>query len=293
MAALYSQELIDFTVRDIVLRAIDYKPTNSVVKKTIIALHGWLDNAGSFYFLAPKLAEQGFRVIALDLAGQGLSDMRPLQGTYHLWDDAVDVLTVADSLGLESFYLLGHSRGAMIASQLAAAFPEKIAKLCVLDGLLPIPVAMEETVEQLRKFALGFQRRRDSRAFSSREEAIQVRAKAARMDVAAVELLAERGLLETQDNQSWQWRVDERLKIASALKMTNEHNQHWLSALVNSGIDTQVILAEQGLAQLPLFDEYQQQRPQINWLTLPGGHHQHMQAQADEVAQLCTQFFLK
>ena len=51
----------------------------------IIALHGWLDNALSFSVLAPHLAQ--FRLVALDLSGQGHSDHRSADATYHIWDD--------------------------------------------------------------------------------------------------------------------------------------------------------------------------------------------------------------
>ncbi len=283
---------IEFTVRNIILRAIDFRGDS--YKHTIIALHGWLDNAESFRLLGPKLAEQGLRVIALDLAGQGLSDMRPLQGSYHLWDDAVDVIQIAEQLELSQYSLLGHSRGAMIATQIATAFPEKIKSLCVLDGLLPIPVNIDETVEQFRRFTLGFQSRRASRVFSRRQDAIEIRAKAARMDVDAVELLAERGLFkcEGENSEGWQWRVDERLKIASAVKMTEAHNQQWLEKLENTKMPVQIILAQQGLSQLPLFKTYQNQHSQWQWILLEGGHHQHMQAQASKLAEHVVGFFV-
>ena len=187
---------INCTIRDITLRGLDYRPQCEPAQLTLIALHGWLDNAASFDLIAPKLAERGLRIIAIDLAGQGMSDMRPLQGSYHLWDDAVDVMLLAQHLELSHFALLGHSRGAMIAAQMAAAFPEVVSHLAVLDGLLPIPVEMDATVTQFKHFVSGFQQRKPSRLFASRAEALQVRAKAARMESAAVELLAKRGLFE-------------------------------------------------------------------------------------------------
>ncbi|MCK5882014.1 MAG: alpha/beta hydrolase [Sinobacterium sp.] len=285
-----TQTNIEFNVRGIVLHAIEYKAASP--KATIITLHGWLDNAASFHYVAPALAEQGFTVIALDLAGQGLSDMRPLQGTYHLWDDAVDVINIADQLNLSTFYLMGHSRGAMIATQITAAFPERVKKLCVLDGLLPIPVEMDETVEQFQNFVKGFQKKRESRVFATRDLAIQIRAKAANMQESAVELLASRGLFQLEgETQGWQWAVDERLKAASAVKMTQAHNEYWIAALVKAEVPTQVILAEKGLAQLPEFKGYQQQYPQIQWLILAGGHHQHMQDEAGEIVRHCVEFF--
>ena len=82
-----------------------------------MALHGWLDNALSFSVVAPKLA--GYRVIALDLSGQGFSDHRSPDATYHIWDDIPQLLSVADQLGFEKLAVAGHSRGAAIAVLLA------------------------------------------------------------------------------------------------------------------------------------------------------------------------------
>eukprot|EP00960_Hanusia_phi_P017132 504148-Hanusia_phi.AAC.1 len=100
-----------------------------------IAVHGWLDNAGSFDFLAPLLLKKGAKSIAcIDLAecenepnlltcvlaswsvdmvvcwlidrlqGHGQSDWRST-GTYHVVDNVADVLYTADALEWKQFCL--------------------------------------------------------------------------------------------------------------------------------------------------------------------------------------------
>ena len=64
----------------------------------ILALHGWLDNALSFASLAPLLTD--YRMIALDLSGQGLSDHRSPDATYHIWDDIPQLLSIIKQLCL-------------------------------------------------------------------------------------------------------------------------------------------------------------------------------------------------
>jgi hypothetical protein len=73
----------------------------------ILALHGWLDNALSFSVIAPFLSE--YRLIALDLSGQGLSDHRSPDATYHIWDDVPQLLSVVATLELDQLTVLGHS----------------------------------------------------------------------------------------------------------------------------------------------------------------------------------------
>ena len=67
----------------------------------VIALHGWLDNAGTFDLLAPRL--EGTHLIALDCAGHGLSGHRSPDATYNVWQDVPEVFAVADLMGWERF----------------------------------------------------------------------------------------------------------------------------------------------------------------------------------------------
>ena len=82
-----------------------------------IALHGWLDNAGSFDRLAPLLPNS--KIIAVDLPGHGLSDHRPQGTSAHFLDYVKDVAVLSDVLGLERFDLIGHSMGGGIATLVA------------------------------------------------------------------------------------------------------------------------------------------------------------------------------
>ena len=52
-----------------------YQILVSTCSDRILAVHGWLDNSNSFAFLGPKLADAGYDVIALDLAGKLTSDL--------------------------------------------------------------------------------------------------------------------------------------------------------------------------------------------------------------------------
>src|SRR5699024_3217826 len=103
---------------------------------TWLALHGWLDNAASFSRLAPRLVERmGIRIVAIDFSGHGLSQRHPDNIDYAIWDYAHDVLDALESLGLQHATLLAHSMGAGVACQVAAALPEYVERLVLIDGL--------------------------------------------------------------------------------------------------------------------------------------------------------------
>ena len=88
------------------------------------------------------LVSLGF--VALDLAGHGKSGSRSADSAYNLWQDAGDLLDVADMLGWQRFTLLGHSRGAGISMLFAGAFPERVDKLVLLEGGLPLTAEASE-----------------------------------------------------------------------------------------------------------------------------------------------------
>lgn len=80
------------------------------------------------------------RVVAFDFSGHGLSPA--VRGRYSIRRLAQDVLTVANAQNLEHFVLVGHSLGALVATEFAAAGPQRVKKLILVDpppapGALP------------------------------------------------------------------------------------------------------------------------------------------------------------
>ncbi len=246
--------------------------------RPLLALHGWLDNAESFVPLAQSLP--GFRVLALDLAGHGRSDHRSADREYGIWNDLPDILAVADQLGWKQFVLLGHSRGAIVSSLLAAAMPERVSHLLLLDALTTASAPAEDCAKQLGQFLLDRQRllERTPRVFETVEEAVALRARG-EIGPAAAEAIARRNLRANGDG--WSWTTDQRLLGASAFKLTDAHNAAIMSAL---NMPTLVLLAEQGLmAQHGMETGLPQE-------ILPGGHHFHMEESVFAIAQRIVEF---
>ena len=254
----------------------------------LLAIHGWLDNAASFEVLAKNLPQ--CRIVAPDLAGHGLSEHRPAQGSYNIWDDLPDLLLLADALAWQKFSLLGHSRGAAIATLLAATAPQRVAALLLLEGFLPLSKQAEQAPAQLTQFVQDVLAAPGRRAPSHphREDAAVRRAERAKMSVAAAALLAARGVRE--EGEQVRWRSDPRVTGASAFKLDAARNNAFLDALQ---APTLVLLAEQGLSQVSELHAMCERCPEAEAAVLPGGHHFHMEEQAPAVAQHLVQFLQK
>jgi pimeloyl-ACP methyl ester carboxylesterase len=98
----------------------------------LLLLHGVSFTAAAW---APLFAElQGFRLLAVDLPGHGLSDPVHYRGgrvrehAYRLIDDIVDALE------LDDVPVVGHSLGAMFALWHAAAGSERISKVTAVGA---------------------------------------------------------------------------------------------------------------------------------------------------------------
>ncbi len=253
----------------------------------VLCLHGWMDNAASFAALASPLGR--YRLVAPDLTGQGRSDHRSADATYQIWDDLPQLVGLVDTLGWERFRLIGHSRGAIISALLAAAFPERVQQLVMLDALAPEPVPEAEFPRQMRRFILDKQRLlgSDNRLFTSVEEAVASRQERGIGDAAA-RLLAERNLRPGRGGYTW--TIDPRLKGASAVKLSAGQVEAVLRAL---DMPVLFLQSEEGYGgrHPELLALARRCIDRLELARVPGGHHCHMEAGAGDVAGRIEEFF--
>ncbi|WP_153786619.1 alpha/beta hydrolase [Pseudomonas sp. EMN2] len=276
-------EEVRLTLGHIELAAHLFGPADGL---PVIALHGWLDNANSFARLAPQL--KGLRIVALDLAGHGYSQHRPVGAGYALADYAHDVLRVAEQLGWQRFGLLGHSLGAIISVQLAGALPERVSHLALIDGVIPPTVTEQDAAERLG-MALLAQLRLDGKrktVYATLEEGVEARMKGmVAVSREAAELLAQRGLMPVPGGYSW--RSDSRLTLPSPTRL----NQAQAMAFVKRvACPACLVVAADGM--LARHTELLEQLP-FEQITLPGGHHLHLNDEqgAALVADCFNRFF--
>ncbi|MBJ9915128.1 alpha/beta hydrolase [Burkholderia cenocepacia] len=101
----------------------------------VVLLHGWPQTWYTWRHVMPALAEDGYRVVAVDYRGAGESD-KPLGG-YDKASMAGDIRALVHQLGATRIHLVGRDIGVMVAYAYAAQWPTEIVKLAMLD--VPVP----------------------------------------------------------------------------------------------------------------------------------------------------------
>lgn len=97
----------------------------------IIALHGLASTAHWYERLAARLSRH-YQIFAPDQRGHGQTTQAP--AGYDWPTLAADIAGFIAALGLAKVALLGHSWGGNVAINVAARFPQQIAKLVLIDG---------------------------------------------------------------------------------------------------------------------------------------------------------------
>jgi pimeloyl-ACP methyl ester carboxylesterase len=259
----------------------------SAQRPTILAAHGWLDNAGSFNHLIPLL--NNYHIIAIDLPGHGLSSHRPPGIYFHLIDYVAEIITLANSLQLEKFSLLGHSLGASIFSLVAGTIPERIEKLALLDALGAF-TAKEEFAPGIIKTATAQYenlKNKNIPQYNSKEDAINARLKGGgAITRESVITLLERGL--KQEGTYYKWRNDPRL-LLKPLSMLSELQV--AAFLENITADTCLIRPEHGWPfSEDIFEHRFKLVKNISLHRIAGNHHAHLDNPA-ETAKILNNFF--
>ncbi len=242
----------------------------------LLALHGWLDNAATHLGIAPRLSTH-FHFVALDLPGHGRSDHAPTGAGYRFAEAIFDVLAAADALGWQTFDLLGHSMCAGIASLTAAASPDRITRLVLIEALGALTTAPEQTTAQLRRALAQARELKDKplRVFATTTEAVDARMQANGLSRQAAEALVLRGIKPVPGGYSWS--SDPRLTLASPQRFTE---LQVLNLMCGIQAPTLLLLASDSKVKPVSEDALAariEQVADIEVLRLSGGHHLHLE----------------
>jgi len=99
----------------------------------VVLLHGFPELAYSWRYQLPALAGAGFRAIAPDLRGYGLTGGPDDVAAYGLDTLVADVGGLLDALDLETATFVGHDWGAILMFHLAMRMPDRVERLIGLN----------------------------------------------------------------------------------------------------------------------------------------------------------------
>jgi len=117
---------------------------------TVVFLHGFPEIWYSWRHQMLAVAAAGYRAIAPDCRGYGLSDQPPEnEEASWVWDDLVaDVLAVLDALSIPKAFLVGKDFGAMPAYDFALQHPDRTCGVvCLGIPFSPVPFAFDTMPE--------------------------------------------------------------------------------------------------------------------------------------------------
>lgn len=123
--------------------------------RPLVMLHQAPMSSDQFARAFGPLSKAGYRVIAIDMPGFGMSD--PCEHAPAISDYAEVIPAVLDAEEIASAALLGHHTGALVAAHAAVHYPERVTGV-ILNGPLLVTQALRDNfLSGLHKWEVGYQ----------------------------------------------------------------------------------------------------------------------------------------
>ncbi|MFE5410563.1 alpha/beta fold hydrolase [Microbacterium sp. NPDC056569] len=143
---------LDVPVEGGVLRAGVWEPVDAAADApTALLVHGVTASHLAWPFVVDRLP--GVRVVAPDLRGRGRSN--GLSGGAGMAAHAADLAALLDALDISRTVVVGHSMGGFVSVVFAHLHPERVARLLLVDGGLPLDVPAGLSTDELVAGILG------------------------------------------------------------------------------------------------------------------------------------------
>ncbi|HEV2160556.1 alpha/beta hydrolase [Bradyrhizobium sp.] len=119
----------------------------------VLLCHGWPESWYSWRHQIEVLAAGGFRVVAPDQRGYGLTDAPAAIDDYNILNLVGDLVGLTHALGEEDAILIGHDWGSIVAANAALLRPDIFRAI----GLLSVPYVPRRKLRPAVRFELAAQ----------------------------------------------------------------------------------------------------------------------------------------
>jgi pimeloyl-ACP methyl ester carboxylesterase len=193
--------------------SLHYLEWGEPVGEPLVLVHGFLDQAHSwspFVAALQELIKQPLWIIAPDCRGHGDSGWVGAGGYYHFPDYVLDLDRIVQGLGIKTMKLIGHSMGGTISFLYTGSFPQRVARLVLIEGIGPPSMAFSDAPARMEKWIAEVNQRgrKHFRQYSSiRAGAEQLRQTNPRLDAELALHLARSGMKQSSAGK-WVWKFD-------------------------------------------------------------------------------------
>jgi pimeloyl-ACP methyl ester carboxylesterase len=133
---------------------VHYQEFGEKHHSTLILVHGYNASTYTWQKVAPKFAEQGFHVVALDMLGFGYSD-KPSWFDYTITSQARLISRFMNRMGIGRAIVAGSSYGGAVSLTLALDYPEYVEKLILVDAVCNDEVKQRKDIKFLMTTGVG------------------------------------------------------------------------------------------------------------------------------------------
>ena len=146
-------ERIEIAVGGLVFDALADGPADGDL---VLALHGFPESAAEWTHVLARLGAAGYRGVAPNQRGYATGARPHGVDEYHIDHLVADVAGIADALGADTFHLVGHDWGALVAWAFADRFPERLRTLSIVSVPHPRPFAAARAADPDQRARSGY-----------------------------------------------------------------------------------------------------------------------------------------
>jgi pimeloyl-ACP methyl ester carboxylesterase len=196
-------------------------------KPLLLLIHGGRDHAHNWDWVARELRSD-YHIVAPDLRGHGDSAWA-IGGMYTQSDFVLDMVQLLEAVKSYPVRILGHSLGGAVSLQYSGTYPENVAKVIAIEGLLAPPEQLDRrrgTVPSERmRYWIGTMQdlaRRTPRRYESVEAAANRMQEANRhLSDEQARHLTVHGVARNEDG-TYSWKFDNYIRALGPYQFSEE-----------------------------------------------------------------------